>query len=361
MALAGGIRPGGDQPGFPPISPFSPGAGRAAVYAPDPVRSATEDPGPASPGGPTRATAVGRAIVDNVAGVVLGKGEQILLVVAGLLAAGHVLLEDVPGVGKTLLAKSLARSLAGTSGRVQGTADLLPADITGVSVYDQARHVWEFRTGPIFHNVVLVDEVNRATPRAQSALLEAMAERQVTVDGTVHPLPSPFFVIATQNPYGDVGTFPLVEGQTDRFALIVSLGLPGREAERAVVEGRGGEDALARLQPVVDEVDLLRAQEEVAHLHVARAVTDYVLDVVEATRAHPDLDHGASPRAARTLLQVARAHAVLAGRAFVAPDDVKAVAVAVLAHRLGAVSRRGTDANRRLVGELLAGVAAPPV
>jgi MoxR-like ATPase len=242
-------------------------------------------------------------------------------------------------VGKTLLAKSLARSVGGTSGRVQGTADLMPADITGVTVYDRGRNAWDFHPGPIFHNVVLVDEINRATPRAQSALLEAMAEDHVTVDGTEHALPAPFFVIATQNPYGDVGTFPLVEGQSDRFALVVTLGLPGRDAERAVLRGEGGPPALDQLKAVVDGAD--------------------VLAVVEATRAHPDLDHGASPRAARILVQVAKAYAVIGGRDFVAPDDVKAVTVAVLAHRLGAVARRGTDATRRLVAEILNGVPAP--
>ena len=302
-----------------------------------------------------------RAIVDNVASVVLGKRDEIVLVTAGLLAGGHVLLEDVPGVGKTLLAKSLAASVGGTAGRIQGTADLMPADITGVTVYDRGRGEWEFHAGPVFHNVVLVDEINRATPRAQSALLEAMAEGQVTVDGTAHPLPDPFFVIATQNPYGDVGTFPLVEGQSDRFALVVTLGLPGREAERAVLRGDGGPSALDRLKPVVDGREVTAAIAEVDGAHVAPTVADYVLDVVEATRSHPDLDHGASPRAARTLLQVAKAYAVVAGRDFVAPDDVKAVAVSVLAHRLGAVARRSTDASRRLMGDLLSTVAVPAV
>jgi MoxR-like ATPase len=305
------------------------------------------------------ASVVARAVVDTLATVVLGKREEIVLVVAGLLGGGHVLLEDVPGVGKTLLAKSLARSVGGTSGRIQGTADLMPADITGVTVYDRARGAWDFHPGPIFHNVVLVDEINRATPRAQSALLEAMAENQVTVDGSAHPLPAPFFVIATQNPYGDVGTFPLVEGQSDRFALVVTLGLPGRDAERALLRGDGGPEALEQLRPVVDGDEVLAAVAEVASAYVNPAVAEYVLDIVEATRSHPDLDHGASPRAARILLQVAKAYAVIDGRDFVAPDDVKAVAVAVLAHRLGAVARRGTEPARRLVADLLDTVPAP--
>jgi MoxR-like ATPase len=316
-------------------------------------------PHPGSAIGSASASAIARAVVDNVASVVLGKRDEIVLVVAGMLAGGHVLLEDVPGVGKTLLAKSLARSVDGTAGRIQGTADLMPADITGVTVYDRNRGDWDFRPGPIFHNIVLVDEINRATPRAQSALLEAMAEDQVTVDGSAHPLPAPFFVIATQNPYGDVGTFPLVEGQSDRFALVVTLGLPGREAERAVLQGDGGPSALDQLKPVVTGDDVLAALREVDATYVAPVVADYVLDVVAATRAHPDLDHGASPRAARTLVQVAKAYAVVAGRDFVSPDDVKAVAVAVLAHRLGAVARRGTEPTRRLVAEILGNVPAP--
>jgi MoxR-like ATPase len=316
-------------------------------------------PSVAAPASP--AIDVARALVDNVASVVLGKRDEIALVVAGLLAGGHVLLEDVPGVGKTLLAKSLARSVAGTIGRVQGTADLMPADITGVTVYDRDRRTWEFHPGPVFHNVVLVDEINRATPRAQSALLEAMGEGQVTVDGTPHALPIPFFVIATQNPYGDVGTFPLVEGQCDRFALVVSLGLPDREAERAMLRGDGGPPALERLQPVVTGEGLVRAIAAVRATYAAPAIADYVLDVVAATRNDGDLDHGASPRAARTLLDVARAFAAVAGRDFVTPDDVKAVAVAVLAHRVGAVTRRGTEAARPLVHELVARVPVPAV
>ena len=327
------------------------------------MTSSTTSPmsSPPGPAPPPAATPVARALVDNLSSVVLGKQDEIALVVAGLLARGHVLLEDVPGVGKTLLAKSLARSVGGTAGRVQGTADLMPADITGVSVYDRERHEWDFHPGPVFHHVVLVDEINRATPRAQSALLEAMGEGHVTVDGRNHPLPTPFFVIATQNPYGDVGTFPLVEGQCDRFALVVSLGLPGREAERAMLAGDGGPAALEALSPVTTPAELGEAVAGVDRAYVAPALADYVLDIVAATRNHPDLDHGASPRAARTLLQVAKGHATVAGRDFVTPDDVKAVAVAVLAHRVGAVTRRGTEAMRPVVRDLVAGVAVPEV
>lgn len=267
--------------------------------------------------------------------VVLGQERHLRVVVAGVLAGGHILLEDAPGVGKTVLAKSLARALGGTAGRVQGTADLLPSDITGVTTYDQATGEWRFRPGPVFHHVLLVDEVNRATPRAQSALLEAMAEGAVTVDGTTTSLPVPFTVLATQNPLGDVGTHPLVGGQLDRFAVAVSLGLPGRAAERALLAGTGGTEALETLEAVTTPAELSAAQAAVgADVVVSPLVLDYVLDLAEVLRAHAGSSRSPSPRAVLTLLSVARAHAVVAGRHFVAPDDVREVAVAVLAHRL---------------------------
>jgi MoxR-like ATPase len=315
-------------------------------------------PLPTSSPGPS---AVAAAIVDAVSRVVLGKEEPIRTVVAALLAGGHVLVEDVPGVGKTMLAKSVARCIGGQAGRVQGTADLLPSDVTGVTVLDQASGQWRFRPGPIFNNVVLVDEINRATPRAQSALLEAMSEGQTTVDGVDHQLPRPFFVVATQNPFDGVGTFPLLEGQCDRFAVVVALGLPDRDTERVLIGGGGGAKELALLQPVVDADGMCRAVAEVEGTHVEPVVADYLLDLVAATRAHPRLDRGASPRASQVLLRVAKAHAVLAGRDFVAPDDVKAVASPVLAHRLRLPSGQDAEAARHVVADVLSSVASPSV
>jgi MoxR-like ATPase len=300
------------------------------------------------------------ALAEQLGGVLIGDPAPVRLAVAAFLAGGHVLLEDMPGVGKTLLAKALARSLGGSFGRVQGTPDLLPSDLTGVSVYDDQRHDWVFHPGPLFRHVVLVDELNRATPRTQSALLEAMAERQVTVDGTGYAMEEPFLVVATQNPHGDPGTFPLVQGQRDRFAVSLSLGLPDRRAELAVVTGRGGEHALERLAPLAAPAAWQAARRTVAALHTHEAVATYALDVMDAVRAEATGHHPLSTRASLQLLAVARGHAVLAGRDHLQPDDVRAVAGAVLAHRI--VDSTGDDlpAARHLVADAAAKVRVPP-
>jgi MoxR-like ATPase len=294
-----------------------------------------------------------------VATVVLDAEPAVRMTVAAVLAGGHVLIEDLPGVGKTSLAKAMAASIGGTVGRVQGTPDLLPADITGFSVFNPARGDWTFRPGPIFHNVVLVDEVNRATPRAQSALLEAMAEGQVTVDGVVRPLPEAFCVLATQNPLSDAGTFPLSAGQRDRFSVVVSLGLPARDAERAVVLGQGGAAALPQLQPLARPDQLTAARAELEGLHAADPVVDYVLDIVDGVRHHPEVHGGVSPRGSQLLFRVARALAALDGRGYVVPEDVKAAAPAVLAHRLDLRSGSSVAAGQRVIDEVVARVAAP--
>jgi MoxR-like ATPase len=314
----------------------------------------------AEPDGTGVVLACAQALIDNVGRVILGKTDQVRMVVAALLARGHVLIEDAPGMGKTLLAKTLARSIGGTVGRVQGTVDLMPADITGVTVFDQEHRSWQFRAGPLFHHVLLFDEINRATPRAQAALLEAMAEGHVTVDGVTRELPVPFFVLATQNPYGEEGTFPLVSGEYDRFAASVQVGLPDRESERALLRRVGGRHALDELEPVLTPESLLGLCDAVAGVHVSSAVEDYVLDLATATRSDASFRQGISPRATQVLLDVAKAHAALEARAYVTPDDVQAVGVAVLAHRVDAGHRMLTSsATRDAVAQLLTRVPVP--
>ena len=287
------------------------------------------------------ATELAGALTENLNRVLRGKAEPIRLAVIALLSGHHLLLEDVPGVGKTLLAKALARSLGGSFGRIQGTPDLLPAELTGVSVFRKVSEDWEFRPGPLFANVVLVDEINRATPRTQSALLEAMEERQVTVDGTSWDLPDPFFVVATQNPVEHAGTFPLVEGQRDRFGLVVELGHPSKVAERDLLLGAGGTEALQALRPVCQTPALAAAVAAIRNVFCAPAIADYIVDVATGTRNHGEVVLGASPRASLSLLHAAKASATMAGRQFVVPDDVRALAVPALAHRL--MLRGGSD------------------
>ncbi len=308
---------------------------------------------------PTLSGQIAADLFTNLTSVIRGKAPQLRLTIAVLLSGGHLLLEDVPGVGKTMLAKTLARSIAGTFRRIQGTPDLLPADLTGVSVYKRSTETWEFRPGPLFANVVLVDEINRTTPRTQSALLEAMEEHQVSVDGATRPLPDPFFVIATQNPYEHAGTFPLVEGQRDRFTAVLEVGLPPRAAERELLTGVGGTDALERLVPVTNQDALAAAINAVEQVHTAAPVIDYLLDMMEATRSHEDVSLGGSPRASLSLQRLAKAWAVVAGRDYVTADDVQAVAESALAHRLILPGGADLGAARRIMADIVAGVAVP--
>jgi MoxR-like ATPase len=266
--------------------------------------------------------------------VISGKPEAIRLAMTVLLAEGHVLIEDVPGVGKTLLAKSLARSIDCSVRRVQFTPDLLPGDLTGVSAFNQELREFEFKPGPIFANIVLGDEINRASPKTQSALLECMEERQVTVDGATYPLELPFMVIATQNPIEMEGTYPLPEAQRDRFTARISIGYPDRDAELAMLDSHGSSSPLDGLQPVAHGSDIRALIEAVRGVHVAQAIRQYIIGLVAATRSSQELRLGASPRATLHLLRASRAFAALDGRDFVIPDDVQALAEPVLAHRL---------------------------
>lgn len=308
---------------------------------------------------PRGATAIAAGLEANLASVIRGKPDALTLAVVAVLSGGHILLEDVPGVGKTLLAKAIARSIHGTFRRIQGTPDLLPADLTGVSVLDPADGTWRFRPGPLFANVVLVDEINRATPRTQSALLEAMEEGQVSADGVTRRLPDPFIVIATQNPKEHAGTFPLVEGQRDRFAIALELGLPDRDAEREILTGTGGSATLDDLAPIADSDDLRRAAGVIGSVHVAPALIEYLLDIVAATRTDDSVTLGASPRASVSMLRSAQAHAITDARNYVTPDDVKAVAAVALGHRL--ILSGGPDLTRgRAVVEAILRRVPPP-
>jgi len=298
-------------------------------------------------------------VTDQINNVILGKTQQIRLAVACLLARGHLLIEDVPGVGKTTLAHAIATSLGLKFQRIQFTSDLLPADILGVSIYNRDTGGFEFHPGPVFTNVVLADEVNRATPRAQSALLEAMEETQVTIEGETRPLPHPFFVIATQNPSTQVGTFPLPESQLDRFLMRIELGYPDAEAERALLNGTDRRDLLSTLAPRLKPEDLPRLQREVQQVHASSALLDYLQALVNHTRHTPDFTHGLSPRAALAMLQGARAWAFMDGRDHVTPEDLQAVLPAIVGHRLSPAGGPGTASRNELVKRLLQQVAIP--
>lgn len=273
-------------------------------------------------------------LITNIEQVVRGRHEAVQLVVIALMAGGHALIEDLPGTGKTTLARAVARSVDGSFQRVQATADLLPADITGSSVWNPGQHRFEFVPGPVFAHVLLVDELNRTPPRTQSAFLEVMEEGSVTVDRVSHRVPDPFFVIATQNPFEQHGTYPLPEGQLDRFAVQVRLGALDEQAEAAVLREQLAGPTVDDLRPVLDARQLRQIRAAIRQVHAAQPVLDYGLAVVRGTRQHPAVRVGASARAAITLLRCAQAHAVLRGRDYVTPDDVQALAVPVLAHRL---------------------------
>ena len=281
----------------------------------------------------------GETIRNNVERVMIGKRDIIDLLLVVLLSDGHVLIEDVPGIGKTTMAKSLARSLGATFQRVQGTPDLLPTDITGVSYFDQRRNEFVFRQGPLFTQILLVDEINRATPRTQSALLESMAERQVTVERTTMPLPKPFLVIATQNPIELEGTFPLPEAQLDRFLLRLQIGYPSEEEEQAILHRFKQEEVLETLQPVITADQILELQNAIRQVYWQPEVERYLLAIVRATRDHPSTQLGVSPRGSLALYRACEAFAALQGRDYVQPDDVKHLAPSVLSHRLLTTSR----------------------
>ena len=314
---------------------------------------------------PSRDSSFGRlfsALLNNVERVIQGKREQVHLALVCLLAEGHLLIEDVPGVGKTSLAKAIAASIGGTCHRIQFTPDLLPSDVSGVSVWNRTANEFEFRPGGIFANIVLADEINRASPKTQSALLEAMEERQVTVDAHTYRLPRPFMVIATQNPIELEGTYPLPEAQLDRFLMRIPMGYPARDAELAILEAQGEQSvSVDSLAPVASAIDIADAAALVAGVHVAREVRDYVLDLVAASRRHPDLLLGASPRGSLSLQRAARALAASFGRDYVIPDDVKRVLPAVLEHRLMLApdaQLRGVSAND-VVRSIMAAVPVP--
>jgi len=291
--------------------------------------------------------------------VVLGKDRAIKLTLTCLLARGHILIEDLPGVGKTTLANALARSLGLSFQRVQFTSDLLPADILGTSIFDRGTSAFRFHAGPVFTQVLLADEVNRATPKTQSALLEAMEERQITLDGTTRPLPSPFFVVATQNPSTQLGTYALPESQLDRFLMRIALGYPGDRAERALLAGEDRRSLLEGLSPRMTEGQIELLQAAVRALPVSEALLDYVQALLAHTRTHPDLVHGLSPRCGVFLLQAARAWAFLHTRTFVTPDDVQGVLPAVIGHRLQPRHTTAHQDNRALIESIVESVPIP--
>ncbi len=310
--------------------------------------------------------AVGKSagkLVDNIETVIKGKRNAVELSVTALLCRGHLLIEDVPGVGKTMLAKSIAKSVDGTFKRIQFTPDLLPSDITGTSLFNQKTGDFAFQPGPVFGNIVLADEINRTTPRTQSALLEAMDERQVTIDGVTRAMPEPFFVIATQNPVEYHGTYPLPEGQLDRFLMSINLGYPDAADEKAVVISQRSTHPIEMLKPVMHADEIVEAQAAVTTVSVDETLIDYVLKITDATRKSDDFILGASPRGTLALVHTAQGYAAIKGRKYVLPDDIKTVAMAVLAHRVFVKPRlkTGEAPARKIIARILDEVPVPVV
>lgn len=300
-------------------------------------------------------------VIANIEKVIIGKRATIELAVIGLLCQGHLLIEDVPGVGKTVLARSLARSLGCSFSRIQFTPDMLPSDVTGVSIFNQVTREFEFRAGPVMAQVVLSDEINRATPKTQAALLEAMEERQVTIDGVTRPLPRPFMVLATQNPIEYEGTFPLPEAQVDRFLMRIRLGYPSAEDEIRVLERQQYQHPIESLQQVVGVDELLQMQEEVKQVFVSPALKRYIVDLANQTRQHVEVYLGASPRGSLAMYRTAQARAAMLGRDYVLPDDIKSLAVPTLAHRviLGPGARLRDLSQQQIVEEIMYGIPVP--
>lgn len=304
---------------------------------------------------------VAERIIDNVSQVIIGKRNEIRLAVLGLLCQGHLLIEDVPGVGKTMMARAIARSIGASFSRIQFTPDMLPSDVTGVSVFNQQTREFEFRPGPIMSQIVLTDEINRATPKTQSALLEAMEERQVTVDGNTYAMKNPFLVIATQNPIEYEGTFPLPEAQLDRFMLRIRLGYPTPQEELAMLDSQQYEHPLIGLHQVVTVDELINAQIAVRDAYLNQDIKNYIINLVTTSRQHPDVYLGASPRGALALYRVAQARASVIGRDYVIPDDVKALAEPTLAHRIivGPNARIKDISSTAIVHNILNAVPVP--